>query len=76
MFCAVYFRNLLFVAKMIPWFSKTWSNPQGFFFFLIGHVAFGRARPGFVEWGLLNVYVLTAGRGHASFLEMLIFNEL
>ena len=34
MFCAVYFRNLLFVAKMIPWFSKTWSNPQGFFFFL------------------------------------------
>jgi len=32
MFCAVYFRNQLFVAKMIPWFSKTWSNPQGFFF--------------------------------------------
>ena len=33
-------------------------------------------RPGFAEWGLLHVYVLTAGRGHASFLEMLIFNEL
>ena len=112
MFCAVYFRNLLFVAKIIPWFSKTWNNPQGFFFFLIGHVAFGHARPavaplgvrfahpvrlppdthsqghgrpclqsrhrrpGFTACGLLHVYVLTAGRGHASFLEMLIFNEL
>ena len=33
-------------------------------------------RLGFVEWELLHVYVLTVGRGHASFLEMLIFNEL
>ena len=33
-------------------------------------------RPGFTEWGLLHVYVLTAGCGHASFLEVLIFNEL
>ena len=68
MFCAVYFRNLLFVAKMIPCFSKTWNNPQGFFFF-IGHVTFGHPRPGFAAWGLLHVYVLTAGRGHTSFLE-------
>ncbi len=44
MFCAVYFRNLLFVAKMIPWFSKTWNNPQGFFFSYLD-VAFGHARP-------------------------------
>ena len=32
MFCAVYFRNQKKKKKMIPWFSKTWSNPQGFFF--------------------------------------------
>ena len=31
---------------------------------------------GLRELGLLHVYVLTAGRGHALFLEMLIFNEL
>ena len=33
-------------------------------------------RPGFAECGLLHVYVLTSGRGHASFLGALIFNEL
>ena len=33
-------------------------------------------RPGFTECGLLHIYVLTAGRGHASFMGTLIFNEL
>lgn len=43
------------------------------FFLLVDNVAFECARPGV---DCCMSIVLTAGRGHASFLEMLIFNEL